>query len=206
MAQDNDSDYDYLLKLALIGDANVGKTNLVIRFVDNTFSSILPSTIGYDCKSKIIRLNYSKKKARLQIWDTAGQEKYMSLSKNVFNMVDGVILVYDITSRTSFEDIVKWIDLIKEKSETLPMLLVGNKIDRNDERVVEVEEGQRLADEYDFKYMETSALNGENVEQTFLMMASLIVEHLTIQTITSDVNSFQLGNPATCKPKKSCCN
>ena len=116
------SDFDYLIKLCILGDSGVGKTNLVIRFTENCFSLNIPPTIGYDYKSKKINLKDSNKEAKLQIWDTAGQERYLSLSKTIFQKVNGIILVYDITKKESFDNIPNWIKIIDEHNSTLPIL------------------------------------------------------------------------------------
>ena len=108
-----ESDFDVLLKIAVLGDATVGKTNLVLRFTENTFSPNVAPTVGYDYKSKTITLINSNKKAKLQIWDTAGQERFMALSKTVYQRVDGVMLVYDITRRPTFDNILSWITIVK---------------------------------------------------------------------------------------------
>ena len=173
-----ESDFDYLLKIALLGDTTVGKTNLVLRFTENTFSSNIAPTVGYDYKSKIISLNKFNKKVKLQIWDTAGQERFMALSRTVYQRVDGVMLVYDIASSPTFENILSWIKRIKEFKENLPIMIIGNKIDKKDERIVTYEEGKKLAEEHKLKFFETSALNGENVEESFISFAYEVLESI----------------------------
>ena len=172
------SDFDYLIKICILGDSGVGKTNLVIRFTENCFSLNIPPTIGYDYKSKKINIKDSNKEAKLQIWDTAGQERYLSLSKTIFQKVNGVILVYDITKKDSFDNIPKWIKIINEYNSTLPIILVGNKTDKIDERIITTEEGKQLADEYKMDFIESSALNGENVEKIFTQFGNELVNYL----------------------------
>ena len=106
-----DSDFEFPLKVIVIGDTCVGKTNFIFRFVENRFSLNYVSTVGFDYRSKIITLPKSKKKVKLQIWDTAGQERYNAVNKNLFQKVQGVIIMYDITNRASFENINKWLYL-----------------------------------------------------------------------------------------------
>ena len=198
-----ESDFDYLLKLALLGDSTVGKTNLVLRFTENTFSLNVAPTIGYDYKSKTITLKKSKKKAKLQIWDTAGQERYMTLSKTVYQKVDGIILVYDVTLLSSFQNISNWIKIIKEFNDSLPIMLVGNKIDKTDERIITYEEGKKLADVNKINFIETSALNGENVDEAFISFSYEVLEYIKIK---DSLNSFSIEKENDKKKKrKKCC-
>ncbi len=198
------SDFDFLIKIVLLGDSSVGKTNLVLRFTLNTFSINTATTIGYDYKAKNILLNKSKKIAKLQIWDTAGQEKYMALNKNVFLRMDGVILVYDITSLSSFQNINKWIEIIKESNDNLPLILVGNKIDKEDERIISSKEGKNLADEYKMNFFETSALNGKNVDEVFIKFANEVFEYMQKKTENNDNFSITKKDIKK-KKKKKCC-
>ena len=199
------SEFDYLVKIALLGDTTVGKTNLVSRFTDNIFLSNNPPTIGYDYKSKVILLKNSKKKAKLQIWDTAGQERYMSLCKTVFQRVDGVILVYDITEIKSFDNILNWIKIVKEFNDKMPILLIGNKTDLENNRLISYEEGKKLADENNLKFFETSALNGNNVDEAFILFGNIIVDYLKKKSsMISD--SFSIDKTtSTVKKSKKCC-
>ena len=198
------SDFDYIAKIALLGDSSVGKTNLVLRFTENTFTVNIPPTIGYDYKSKTIILNKSKKKAKLQIWDTAGQERYMSLCKTVFQRVDGVMLVYDITQLITFENILKWINIIRDYNDLMPIILIGNKIDKINERLVTFENGEKLAAENNIKFMETSALTGENVDDAFINFGNDIINFLKNKTcLMSD--KFSLAKNKTKRKEKKCC-
>ena len=198
------SDFDYLLKIALLGDTTVGKTNLVLRFTENTFSSNIAPTVGYDYKSKTIIMNNSNKKAKLQIWDTAGQERFMALSKTVYQRVDGVMLVYDITRKTTFENILSWIKRIKEFKENLPIMIIGNKIDKKDERIVTYEEGKKLAEEHKLKFFETSALNGENVEEAFINFSNEVLENIKNNTSLNAEDNLLIGSNKKKKEKKCC--
>ena len=199
-----ESDFDYLIKIALLGDATVGKTNLVIRFVDNSFSVNTPTTIGYDYKSKIITLNDSKKKkAKLLIWDTAGQERFMSLTNNIYKRVDGIILVYDIANYATFSNITNWIRRIKEFNDRLPVLIVGNKIDKNEERLVSFNEGENLANEYNMNFFETSALSGDNVDEAFISFSNEIMKYLKNNSnISGDSFSIDKSENKNKKKKK----
>ena len=197
-----ESDFDFLIKIVLLGDSSVGKTNLVLRYTLNTFSLNTASTIGYDYKAKNIILNKSKKIAKLQIWDTAGQEKYMAISRNVFQRMDGVMLVYDITNFASFKNINRWLNIVKDHNDTLPLILVGNKIDRENERIVRFQEGKKLADEYKMNFLETSALNGENVDEAFIKFANEVFECMKKSSGNNDDN-FSISKQD--RKKKKCC-
>ena len=195
--------FDYLYKIALLGDATVGKTNLVLRFTDNTFSLNITPTVGYDYKSKTIFLDKYNKKVNLQIWDTAGQERFMALSKTVYQRVDGVMLVYDITRRPTFDNILSWITRVKEYKANFPIMIIGNKIDKEDERQVTYEEGKNLADENKLTFFETSALNGGNVDEAFLNFANEVLDNLKANTsLNNDNDNLSIEKS---KKKKKCC-
>ena len=196
-----DSDFDYLIRLVLLGDSTVGKTNLVLRFTENVFSDNSLPTLGQDFKSKLITLK-SKKTAKINIWDTAGQERYMSINKSIYQKVDGVMLVYDITNRETFTNTENWIKEIKEFNHNMPIMLVGNKADLNNERIVEYEEGKKYADDNKLKFIEVSALNGENVDKAFIEFGNDIFSFLK-KKLNSD--SVSLESSKKGKRKKKCC-
>ena len=196
-----DSDFDYLIRLVLLGDSTVGKTNLVLRFTENVFSDNSLPTLGQDFKSKLITLK-SKKTAKINIWDTGGQERYMSINKSIYQKVDGVMLVYDITNRETFTNTENWIKEIKEFNHNMPIMLVGNKADLNNERIVEYEEGKKYADDNKLKFIEVSALNGENVDKAFIEFGNDIFSFLK-KKLNSD--SVSLESSKKGKRKKKCC-
>ena len=158
--------YDFLLKYIIIGDAAVGKSNLLLRFAQNDFKSEYQLTIGVEFGAKNIDID--NKKYRLQIWDTAGQENYRSITRAYYKNSVCAILVYDITNRDSFEHISSWIeDCLAQSPKTVFMVLVGNKSDLNEKRKVKTEEGQQLAKNHNMLFYETSAKTGENVDIIF---------------------------------------
>ncbi len=167
-----DTNFDYIIRIALLGDSRVGKTNMIVRFVDNTFSYNIPSTMGYDCKSKIISIG--KKKVKVQIWDTVGQERYLSINKSFLQKLDGVILVYDITNLESFQNMKGWIDLVRDYKDKIPIIIVGNKTDKKDDKIVSEKEGENLAKENNVEFFETSALTGDNIENDFLFFSDKV--------------------------------
>jgi len=198
-----ESDFETLIKLSIIGDSNVGKSNFLFKFIDDQFSPLHVATIGFDYKSRITTLPVSKKTVKLQIWDTAGQEKYMSINKNLFQRVQGIILMYDITKRETFEHLETWINIIKQMTNEIPIILVGNKVDQEDNaengRIVEYSEGEDFARENDFDFFEASAMDGTNVNKVFVTIAEKIIKNLqedrTPSSIVIDKNS---------KEKKKC--
>ena len=158
--------YDFLLKYIIIGDAAVGKSNLLLRFAQNDFKAEYQLTIGVEFGAKNIDIN--NKKFRLQIWDTAGQENYRSITRAYYKNSVCAILVYDISNRESFEHISNWIeDCLAQSPKTVFMVLVGNKSDLNENRKVSFQEGQEMAKNNHLMFFETSAKTGENVDKIF---------------------------------------
>ena len=199
-----DSDFEFPLKVIVIGDTCVGKTNFIFRFVENRFSLNYVSTVGFDYRSKIITLPKSKKKVKLQIWDTAGQERYNAVNKNLFQKVQGVIIMYDITNRASFENINKWLYLLSQNVSDKAKILVGSKLDLSEEkRIVTEEEGQNLADKNNMPFYETSSKTGENVEKIFFTLAQNIYENLSNENINDNASVKIIPNPE--RKKKGCC-
>eukprot|EP00052_Salpingoeca_macrocollata_P034426 m.11475 g.11475 ORF g.11475 m.11475 type:complete len:211 (-) comp6462_c0_seq1:176-808(-) len=165
--------FDYLFKLLLIGDSGVGKTCVLFRFSDDAFNSSFISTIGIDFKIRTIELD--DKKIKLQIWDTAGQERFRTITTAYYRGAMGILLVYDITALKSFENIKTWIRNIEQHaSDDVEKMILGNKCDMDDKRVVKKEQGEQLASEYGVKFLETSAKTNENVEEAFLSIARAI--------------------------------
>ncbi|MED6220296.1 Ras- protein RABE1d, variant 2 [Stylosanthes scabra] len=143
------SDYDYLIKLLLIGDSGVGKSCLLLRFTDDTFTTSFITTIGIDFKIRTVELD--GKRIKLQIWDTAGQERFRTITSAYYRGAMGILLVYDVTDESSFENIRNWIRNIEEHaSDNVNRILVGNKADMDEsKRVVPTSRGQALANEYE---------------------------------------------------------
>ena len=196
-----ESNFDYSEKIILLGQSAVGKTNLIIRFTENKFYAEFISTIGFDYKSKIISLNNSKKNLKLFLYDTAGQERHEALCKSLYKKVDGIILVYDITSRESFDYIPKWVKEIKQYNENFSMMLIGNKIDDEENRIISFEEGKKFADDNNMVFFETSAKNGDNVNKAFIYYGNKLIENL----IEKKVNISLSTKSHTKKQKKKCC-
>ena len=167
---------DFVFKILLLGDSEVGKSCFLMRYSDNVFVENYITTIGLDYKLKIVKLD-SGKTIKVQLWDTAGQDKYRTLAKNYYKGSHGILLLYDITKMTSFENIREWIRDIKEEvSEKAIIFLIGNKIDLTDNRKISKEKGEELAEEYKIPFFEASAKSGENVDEVFKALYKKISE------------------------------
>lgn len=166
-------EYDYLFKLLLIGDSGVGKSCLLLRFADDTYTESYISTIGVDFKIRTIELD--GKTIKLQIWDTAGQERFRTITSSYYRGAHGIIIVYDVTDQESFNNVRQWLQEIdRYASENVNKLLVGNKSDLTAKKVVDSATAKQFADQLGIPSLETSAKNATNVEQAFLTMASEI--------------------------------
>ncbi|KAI9522386.1 Ras- protein Rab-1A [Dissostichus eleginoides] len=166
-------EYDYLFKLLLIGDSGVGKSCLLLRFADDTYTESYISTIGVDFKIRTIDMD--GKTVKLQIWDTAGQERFRTITSSYYRGAHGIIIVYDVTEQESFNNVKQWLDEIDRYAcENVSRLLVGNKSDLVSKKVVELSTAQDLASSLKVPLLETSAKSSDNVERAFLTMASEI--------------------------------
>ena len=167
------SEFDLLYKVLIIGDSAVGKSSLLLQFSDQTFSENYVSTIGVDFKIRTIDVD--GKQVKLQIWDTAGQERFQSITANYYHGSNAIALVYDITDRKTFDNLRKWIsDVDRLANKQVCRLIVGNKTDLSDKRVVRRDEGQAFADSLGVPFIETSAKTASNVQEMFLQMCQAI--------------------------------
>ncbi|XP_024314880.1 ras-related protein RABD1 isoform X2 [Brachypodium distachyon] len=170
-------EYDYLFKLLLIGDSSVGKSCLLLRFADDAYVDTYISTIGVDFKIRTVELD--GKSVKLQIWDTAGQERFRTITSSYYRGAHGIIIVYDVTDMESFNNVKQWLSEIdRYASDSVCKLLVGNKCDLVDSKVVDTEEAKALADSLGMTFLETSAKESINVEKAFLTMSSEIKKRL----------------------------
>ena len=191
---------EFLYKILLLGDTQVGKSSFLMRYIDNTFQESYLSTVGLDFKVKNVQLDDGKT-YRVQIWDTAGQDRFHAITRNYFKNAHGIILIYDVTLIESFQNVKNWIKQIKEEvTDKVSIILVGNKIDMENQRVVSKEEGEKMAASYGLKFFECSAKTGENVEEIFKDIVTKTVENFSK---VEEKEATKLKNKKG--QKKGCC-
>lgn len=195
---------DITLKFLTLGDSMVGKTSIVLRFVDNVFYEQTKSTIGVDFKTKTI--NFGNKKIKIKVWDTAGQERFRTITKQYYKNAEGIILIYDVTESKTFDQIEDWVmNIMDNKQSDAKVILVGNKIDC-EERVILKEQGAELAKRFDLPYFETSASTGENVNKIFECLAEEILKtKYIIEKNEGHIKLSTVDSPEETKKKKKCC-
>lgn len=181
--------YDFLFKFLVIGSAGTGKSCILYHFTENKFKQDSTHTIGVEFGSKVISVG--GKTVKLQIWDTAGQERFRSVTRSYYRGAAGALLVYDITSRETYNSLTKWLtDARALASPNIIIILVGNKKDLEAEREVTFLEASRFAQENELMFLETSALTGENIEETFLKCAKSILTKIE----TGELDPERLGS------------
>ena len=203
-------EYDYLFKLIIVGDTNVGKTNIMSKYIKDQFNITSKSTIGVEFGTKILEID--NKKVKAQIWDTAGQERYKSITSAYYKGAKGAFIVYDITNKSTFESVDKWIkDLNSYGDKNLTMLLIGNKSDLEDKRIINKEEGEEKAKSFELGFIETSAYNGDNIDQAFdIMLKEVLKRYIVENDVNNDEfeggtgNNIELVKKNETK-KKNCC-
>ena len=167
MDKEQEEEYYRLYKILLLGDCAVGKSCLLLRYCENSFQESHLATIGLDFRLKTITLE-NNRKIRIQIWDTAGEDRFRSITRNYYKGAHGIVLIYDVTDQQSFQHIKDWVDKIKEESkEGVIIYLVGNKIDLIDKRIITNADGKKLSEEIKIKYYETSAKDSIGVNEVF---------------------------------------
>ena len=191
-----------------LGNMKVGKTNFMLKYTENKYEESHVSTIGLDFKIKKIEIN--NKNYQLLFFDTAGQERYKSIALNVIKDTHGILLMYDITEKATFESIPDWIQNIKDlKGDDFPLILLGNKIDLENERTVSKEEGQKLADEIGIQFFEISNKAGINIQEAGLALIKKIIEKKEKEKFDlNNSNSLQLSKKTKVKlsdDAKRCC-
>jgi small GTP-binding protein len=173
----DDSKFNFIIKILIVGDSNVGKTNLINRYIDNTFNENIVNSIDFDIKTKIVKI--FNKKILIKFFDTAGQEKFRSITKSLFQQVQGIILIYDITNEESFKNIEYWLSLIKENNLNFECILIGNKCDLENERKISKKDGLNFAKKNDIEFFETSCKTGLNIEKAIFSLNSQIYKNFT---------------------------
>lgn len=198
------SDFDFLFKLLLIGDSGVGKSCLLLRFADDTWSDTYISTIGVDFKIRTITLD--GKVIKLQIWDTAGQERFRTITSSYYRGSHGIIVVYDVTDKTTFDNVRQWLQEIDRYAKAdVSRYLVGNKADMAEQRTVSYEAGASCAKSLDIPFLETSAKNCDNVVQLFTDMAhQILVNQKVSPASTPDNNTVDITTRKETKKVRKC--
>jgi small GTP-binding protein len=205
---------DITLKILLIGDTYVGKTSLLLQYIDRECPENHMATIGVEFRDKIIQID--NKKVKLQVWDTSGQERYRSITKNFYRNADGVMFVCDVTKEKTFDNIKNWLIDSEQNANNsnFKKILVGNKIDLKEERAIDTQQLQNFANKKEMNFYETSAKDGTNVDHIFTELAKLILEDKSDQQIKEEFShknrslsvyskeSEESNNP---KKKKGCC-
>lgn len=198
------SQEEQLLKILVIGESAVGKSCLLLRYTDNKFQETFMTTIGVDFKTKHLEIDGTP--VKLQIWDTAGQEKFRAITKAYYRGAHGILVVFDISRRDTFNQVKMWIDSIKDAStDTIDVILVGNKADLD--RAVTKEEAQELATQSGIKYYETSAKENTNVEDAFQNLAKAALKRrlANVGSKQGPTPTYKVVSNGEEKEKKQCC-
>ena len=197
-----------IVKLLLLGDSSVGKTSILLKYISNKFDESSISTVGVDYMDKII--DYNKFKIKLKIWDSSGEEKYRKITKNFYRNADGLLVVFDLTKKESFSHVQSWINEAKENNDKLKTLLIGNKLDLKDERIVAIDVAKQFAEKNNLKYIETSAKDGTNINESFQAIIDLLFDGKSSEEILheftkQDSSLSVVDDNMKIKKKKACC-
>ena len=200
----NEKNQEIQMKFLLIGEQAVGKSSLINQYIEGKFEENLLCAAGLDLKKKIIKIN--DKSVKLMIYDSAGHERFRTLSKNQINSSKGILIVYDVTEKESFEALNFWMKSFKENANKDAIcLIIGNKIDLKEKRIIEYNEGKNFAEKYGVKFIETSAKSAEGVNEAFYSVAKEIYDNeknLTMNDILIE-NKYDRKKKDN-KEKKSC--
>jgi Ras-related protein Rab-11A len=199
-------DASFALKIVLSGESGVGKTNLLLRFARGHFNSESKSTIGVEFATKTVQINNQTVKAN--IWDTAGQEMFRAVTSTYYRGAHGAMVVYDITSSTSFRAAGKWLAELRAHADpNIPIMLVGNKADLNEMRAVTIEEGQNLAEREHLLFIETSAKTAANTNEAFTQLLTEIMSGIANAGLGPQGAPHPKPVPglAVVKPAGGCC-
>ncbi|XP_040991146.1 ras-related protein RABA4c [Juglans microcarpa x Juglans regia] len=183
---------DYVLKVVMIGDSAVGKSQLLARFTRNEFSLESKATIGVEFQTKTLLIDHKTVKA--QIWDTAGQERYRAVTSAYYRGAVGAMLVYDITKRQSFDHVTRWLEELRGHADkNIVIMLIGNKTDLGSLRAVPTEDAKEFAQRESLFFMETSALEATNVESAFLTILTEIYRIISKKSLIANDESESGG-------------
>ena len=203
-----EEEYDFIFKVLLLGNSDVGKSSLLLRYVDSVWNDAFVPTIGVDFKVKTLTIN--EKKVKMQIWDTAGQERFRTVVATYFRGAHGILLLYDVTNKDSFKNLESWlIEIEKNAKEKVLKILIGNKCDLTDDREISTEEGKAFALRNGMEFMETSAKMNTNVTEAFETLGKLMIEFNSKGNQgtqkNNDNKNLKAGSGKNLKTKKGCC-
>ena len=207
----SEEDYEMMVKVILIGDSAVGKTNIMSKYLKGQFQENSKATVGVEFGSKLFKIDNHNIKA--QIWDTAGQEKYKAITGAYYKGSKGAFVVYDITRKETFDSADRWINDLKVSADPkINIMLIGNKSDLEDKREVLKEQGEEKARSFGCAFLETSALNGDNIDKGFEMMISEIFKKFGDESLEDDEfgtvekgEDINLDKGKNNTEKKGCC-
>lgn len=192
-------DYDLLFKLVLIGDTGVGKSCILLRFADDSFTDSYITTIGVDFRFRTLTIN--NKSVKLQIWDTAGQERFRTITSAYYRGADGIVLCYDCTEPESFENIDDWLsEVSRYANENTCKILVGNKSDLETQKIISTEQGKRKANDLGIPFIETSAKDAINVEKAFILIAEQLLKEKEEFLLKNKSTSSEIHDPSSRAP------
>ena len=187
--------YDERIQLIMVGESGVGKTSLIRRYTNNIFNTNHLETIGIEFFNKEERIN--DQIIQIKLWDTAGQEIFHSLTKNFYRKADGIIIVYDITNKESFERIQDWVKSVYDNTDTykeIQMIIVGNKIDLEERREVSKEEGLKIGKYFEIDFFESSAKNAEGVRNFMIKIIEDILNNKVNNRNSINIKNYKNGN------------
>ena len=205
---DSEKEPQITVKLLLLGDSTVGKTSILVKYINDKFDEGAIATVGVDYMDKII--NYKNLKIKLQIWDTSGEEKFRAITRNFYRNADGIFIVFDLTKKPTFDHVKIWISEAHDHNDTIKLVLIGNKLDLKNEIEVSNELASSYAKRNNLKYFETSAKEGTNINVAFDTIVDLLFAGKTEKDIISEFsqNNSSLSvntDGENKKKKKSCC-
>lgn len=215
MANRMDHEYDYLFKIVVIGDSGVGKSNILSRFTRNEFCLESKSTIGVEFATRTLQVEGKTVKA--QIWDTAGQERYRAITSAYYRGAVGALLVYDITKRQTFDNVLRWLRELRDHADSnIVIIMAGNKSDLKHLRAVSEQDGQALAEKEGLSFLETSALEAFNVDKAFQTILTDIYQIISKKALAAQEAATSTALPGqgttinvsdtSANVKKGCCS